>query len=160
MRLPEKHLLLLYWLHQSLWLCGSQQSVENSSRDGNTKASDLPPEKSVCRSRSNRTVHGTTDLFLSGKGVHQGCILSPWLFNLYADYIMWNARLDEVEAGIKIGRRNVNNLWYADDITLIAESEGLKSLLMKVKEVSEKVGLKSPFRKLRSWHLVPSLHGE
>ena len=73
---------------------------------------------------------------------------------------MRSAVLDEAQGGIKIAGRNINNLRCADDITLIAESEGLKSLLMKVKEVSEKVGLKSPFRKLRSWHLVPSLHGE
>ena len=73
---------------------------------------------------------------------------------------MRNAGLEEAQDGIKTARRNIHSLRYADDITLIAESEGLKSLLMKVKEVSEKVGLKSPFRKLRSWHLVPSLHGE
>ena len=96
-----------------------------------------------------------------GKGVHQGCILSPCLFNLCAEYIMMNARLDEAQAGIKIARRNINNLRYADDTTLMAESEEeLKSLLMKVKEESEKVGLKITFRKLRSWHLVPSLHGK
>ena len=101
-----------------------------------------------------------TDWFQIGKGVRQGCTLSPCLFNLYAEYIMRNARLEEAQAGIKITERNINNLRYADDTTLMAESEELKSLLMKVKEVSEKVGLKSPFRKLRSWHLVPSLHGE
>ena len=96
-----------------------------------------------------------------GKGVPQGCILSPCLFNLCAEYIMMNARLDEAQAGIKIARRNINNLRYADDTTLMAESEEeLKSLLMKVKEESEKVGLKITFRKLRSWHLVPSLHGK
>ena len=101
------------------------------------------PEKSVCRSRSNRTGHGTTDWFQIGKGVHQGCILSPSLFNLYAEYTMRNAGLDEAQAGIMIARRNINNLRYADDTTLRAESEEeLKSLLMKVKEGSEKVGLK------------------
>ena len=82
-----------------------------------------------------RTGHGTTDWFQIGKRVCQGCILSPCLFNLYADYIMRNAGLDELEAGIKIGGRNINNLRYADDTTLMAESEEeLKSLLMKVKE--------------------------
>ena len=87
-----------------------------------------------------RTGHGTTDWFQIGKEVHQGCILSPCLFNWYAEYIMRNARLDEAQAGIKIAGRNVNNLWYADDTTLMAESEEeLKSLLMKVKEESEKV---------------------
>ena len=85
-----------------------------------------------------RTGHGTT-----GRGVHQGCILSPCLFNFYAEYIMRNAGLEETQAGIKIAGRNINNLRYADDTTLTAESEeGLKSLLMKVKEESEKVGLK------------------
>ena len=94
-----------------------------------------------------RTGHGTIDWLQIGKGVCQGCILSPCLFNLYAEYIMLNARLDEAQAGIKLARRNTNNLRYADDTTLMAESEELKSLLMKVKEESEKVGLKSTFRK-------------
>ena len=90
-----------------------------------------------------RTGHGTTDWFQIGKGVHQGCILSPCLFNLYAEYIMLNARLDEALAKIKIARRNINNLRYADDTTLMVErEEKLKSLLMKVKEESQNVGLK------------------
>ena len=90
-----------------------------------------------------RTGHGTTDWFQMGKGVRQGCILSPCLFNLYAEYIMENARPDEAQAGIKTARRNINNLRYADDTTLMAESEEeLKSLLMKVKEKSERAGLK------------------
>ena len=90
-----------------------------------------------------RTGHGTTDWFQIEKGVHQGCILSPYLFSLYAEYITWNSRLDEAHAGIKIAGRNINNLRYADDTTLTAESEEeLKSLLMKVKEESEKVNLK------------------
>ena len=89
-----------------------------------------------------RTGHGTTDWFQIGKGVLQGYILSPCLFNLYAEYIMINAGLDEAEARIKIARRNINNLRYADDTTLMAESEELKSLLMEFKEESEKVGLK------------------
>ena len=89
-----------------------------------------------------RTGHGTTDWFQIAKGVCQGCILSPCLFNLYAEYIMRNAGLDEAQAGIKVAGRNINNLGYADDTTLMAESkEELKSLLMKVKEESEKVGL-------------------
>ena len=95
-----------------------------------------------------RTGHGTTDWFQIGKGVPQGCILSPCLFNLYAEYIMRNAGLEEAQAGIKIVRRNLNNLRYADDTTLMAESEeGLKSLLMKVKVESEKVGLKLNIQK-------------
>ena len=97
-----------------------------------------------------RTGHGTTDLFQIGKGVRQGCILSPCLFNLYAEYIMRNAGLEEAQAGIKIARRNMNNLRYADDTTLMAESEEeLKSLLMKAKEESEKVGLKLNFQKTK-----------
>ena len=89
-----------------------------------------------------RNLHGTTDWFKIGKGVQQGCILLPCFFNFYAEYIMWNARLNEAQAGIKIAGRNINNLRYADDTTLTAESEEeLKSLLMKVKEESEKVGL-------------------
>ena len=95
-----------------------------------------------------RTGHGTTDWFQIGKGVCQGCILSPCLFNLYAEYIIINAGLGEAQAGIKIAGRNINNLRYADDITLMAESEEkLKSLLMNVKVESEKVGLKLKFRK-------------
>ena len=114
--------------------------MENSSRDGNTRAPDLPLEKSVCRPGSTRTGHGITDWFQIGKGVRQGCILSPCLFNLYAEYIMRNAGLEEAQAGIKIARRNIKNLRYADDTTLMAESEKeLKSLLMKVKEESEKL---------------------
>ena len=90
-----------------------------------------------------RTRHETTDWFQIGKGVHQGCILSPCLFNLYAEYIMRNAGLDEARAGVKIAGRNINNLRYADDTTFMAESkEELKSLLMKVKKESEKAGLK------------------
>ena len=172
--------------------------MENSERDGNTRPLDLPLEKSVCRSGSNRTVHGTTDWFQIGKGVQQGCILSPCLFNLYAEYIipekemathssilawripgteepgglpsmgshrighnwsdlaaaaeyiMRNAGLGEAQAGIKIARRNINNLRYADDSTLMAESEQeLKSLVMKLKEESEKVGLKLNIQKTK-----------
>ena len=92
---------------------------------------------------------GTTDWFQIGKEVLQGCILSPCLFNLYAEYIMRNARLDEEQAGIKIAGRNINNLRYADDTTLMAESEKLNSLLMKVKEGSEKVGLKLNIQKTK-----------
>ena len=108
-----------------------------------------------------RTGHETMDWFQIGKGVRQGCILSPCLFNLHAEYIMWNVRLDEAQAGIKIARRNINNLRYAEDTTLMAESEQeLKSLLMKVKEESEKVGLKLRIQKRRSWHPVPSLNSK
>ena len=106
---------------------------------------------------------GTTDRFQIRKGVRQGCILSPCLFSLYAEYIMQNARLAEAQVGIKTAGRNINNLRYADDTTLMAENkEELKGLLMKVKEESEKSGLKfiKTLKKLRSWHLVPLLHGK
>ena len=108
-----------------------------------------------------RTGHGTTDWFQIGKGVLQGCILSPCLFNLYAEYIKRNARLEEAQARIKSAGRNINNLIYADDTTLMAESEEeLKSLLMKVKVESEKVGLKLNIQKTKIMALVPSLHGK
>ena len=97
-----------------------------------------------------RTGHGTIDWFQIGKGVHRGCILSPCLFNFYEEYIMWNAGLDEAQAGIKIARRNINNFRYADGIILMAESEEeLKSLLVKVKEESVKVGLKFNIQKTK-----------
>ena len=97
-----------------------------------------------------RTGHGTTDWFQIGKGVGQGCILSPCLFNFYAEYIMRNTGLEEAQAGIKTARRNINNLRYADDTTFMEErKEELKSLLMKVKEESEKVGLKLNIQKTK-----------
>ena len=110
------------------------------------------PDHLTCLLRNQeatvRTGHGTTDWFQIGKGVRQGCVLSPCLFSLYAEYIMRNPGLDEAQAGIKIARRNVNNLRFADDTTLMAESEEeLKSLLMKVKEESEKTGLKLNIQK-------------
>ena len=108
-----------------------------------------------------RNGHGTTDWFQIGKGVCQGCILSPCLFKLYAEYIMRNAGMEEAQAGIKIAGRNINNFRYADDTTLMAESEEeLKSLLMKVREESEKVDLNATLRKLRSWHTVSFVHGK
>ena len=98
-----------------------------------------------------RTGHGTTDWFQMGKGVHQGCMLSPLFFNLSAENIMQNVRLFEAQAGIKAARRNINTLRYADDTTLMAESEEeLKSLLMKVKEENEKSGLKLNIQKMKS----------
>ena len=94
-----------------------------------------------------RTGHGTTDWFQIGKGVRQGCILSPCLLNFYEEYVMRNAGLEEAQAGIKIAGRNINKLRYTDDTTLMAKSKELKSLLMKVKEKSQKVGLKINFQK-------------
>ena len=125
--------------------------MENSSRDG-------IPDHLTCFLRNLyagqeatvRTGQGTTDWFQLGKGVCQGCVLSPCLFNFYAECIMRNAGLEETQAGIKIARRNINNLRYADDTTLMAESEEeLKSLLIKVKEESEKVGLKLNIQKMK-----------
>ena len=124
--------------------------MENSEREG-------IPDHLTCLLRNLyagqkatfRTGHGTTDWFQIGKGVRQGCILSPCLFNLYTDYIMRNAGLDEAQAGIKIAGRNINNLRYADDTTLRAESEELKSLLMKVKEESENASLKLIIQKTK-----------
>ena len=108
-----------------------------------------------------RTGRGTTDWFQIGKGVHQGCILSPCLFNLYAKYIMRNAGLEETQAGIKIARRNINNLRYADDTTLMVESEEeLMSLLMKVQENSEKLCLKVNNQKTNIMASGPSFHGK
>ena len=107
-----------------------------------------------------RTEHGTTDWFQIGKGVCQDYILSPCLFNFYAEYIMQKARMDKAQAGIKIAGRNIYNLTYADNTTLMAESkEELRSLLMKIKEESEKTGLKQNIKKTKI-HLVPSLHGK
>ena len=105
-----------------------------------------------------RTGHGTMDWFQIGKGVRQGCILSPCLFNLYAEYIMRNAGLDEAQAGIKTARRNINNIRYTDNTTLMAErEEERKSILMKV---NERAGLKLNIQKMKIGHLVPSLHGK
>ena len=108
-----------------------------------------------------RTGHGTTDWFQIRKGVCQGCILSPCLFNLYAEYIMRNAGLEETQTGIKIAGRNISNLRYEDDTILMAESEEeLKSLLMKVKEESEKAALKLNIQKTKIMASVPSLHSK
>ena len=108
-----------------------------------------------------RTGHGTTDWFQIGKGVCQGCKLSPCLFNFYAEYIMRNTGLEETQDGIKIAGRNINHLRYADDTTLMAESEEeLKSLWMKVKVESEKIGLKLNIQKMKIMASVPSLHGK
>ena len=125
--------------------------MEISESDGDTSPPDLPLEKPVSGQEATvRTGFGTTDWFQIGKGEHQGCLLSPCLFNLYAEYIMRNAGLEETQAGIntsslgiKTAGRNINNLRYPDDTTFRAESkEELKSLLMKMKEETEKAGLK------------------
>ena len=125
--------------------------MENSERDGNTRLPDLPLRNLYAGQEATvRAGHGPTDRFQIGTGVCQGCILSPCFFNFYAEYIMRNAGLEEAQPGIKIARRNINNLRYADDTTLMAESESeLKSLLMKVKEESENVGLKLNLQKTK-----------
>ena len=119
--------------------CVDHNKLKNPSRDGNTC---LLRNLYAGQEATVRNRRGITDWFQIGKGIRQGCILSPCLFNLYAEYIMRNAGLDEAQAGIKIAGRNINNLRYADDTTLMADSEvKLKSLLMKLKEESEKAGL-------------------
>ena len=148
-RVPQKHLLCFIDYakdcvnHNKLWKILKEMGI---------------PDHLTCLLRnlyagqeaSVRTGHGTTDWFQIGKGVRQGCISSPCLFNLYAEYIMRNTWLKEAQARIKIARRNINNLRYADDTTLMAECKELKSLLMKVKEKSEKVGLKLNIQKTKT----------
>ena len=144
-RVPEKHWFLFYWLCQSFW------RVDNNKLWKILKEIGIPDHltwflRNLYSDQEAivRTVYGTTDWFQIGKGIRQGCILSPCLFNLYAEYIMWNAWLDEAQAGVKITGGNINNFRYADDTTLMAKSkEDLNSLLMKVKVESENVGLKT-----------------
>ena len=122
--------------------------MENSERDGNTKPPDLR-NLYADQEATVRTRHGTTNWFQIGKGVCQGCTLSPCLFNFYAEDIMRNARLDEAQAGIKTAGRNINNLRNADDTTLMAESEEELKSLLKAKEESEKAGLKLNIQKIK-----------
>ena len=160
--IPGKHLLLLHWLCESLW-------VDHNKLWKILKEMGIP-DHFTCLLRklyagqeaTVRTGHGTIDWFQIGKGVRQGCILSLCLFNFYAEYIMRNTGLEETQTRIKTAGKNINNLRYADDTTLMTESEEeLKSLLMKVKEESEKVGLKLNIQKTKimasspitSWHI-------
>ena len=122
-RVPEKQLLLLYWLCQSLWLCGSEQTGKFLEMGLPDHLTCLLRNLYANQEATVRTRHGTKDWFQTGKGMCQVCISSPCLFNLYAEYTMWNARLDEAHTGIMIAGRNINNLRYADDTTLMAESE-------------------------------------
>ena len=147
---PEKHPLLLYWLYESL--CVDHIKLWKILQEMGT------PDHLTCLLRNLfagqeaavRTGHGTTDWFQIGKGGCQGCVFSPCLFNLYAEYIMWNAGLEEARAGIQTVRKNINNLRYADDTTIMAESEEeLKRTLMQVKEESEKAGLKHNIQKTK-----------
>ena len=136
----EKYLLLLHWLCQNLWLCGSQQTGKFFQR---WEYKITLRNMYVGQEVTVRTLHRTTDWFKIGKGVWQGCILSPCLFNLHAEYIMWNAGLNTSQAGVKTARGNINNFRRTDNITLTAESEEeLKSILMRVKEESERAGWK------------------
>ena len=145
--ISEKHLSLFHWLYWSLWLCCSWQTWKALREIG-------IPDHLTCLLRNLylgqeatvRTLYGTTDWFKIEKGVRQGCLLSPCLFNPYAEYIMKNARLNELQMGFKIGGRSINSLSYADDTLLMAESkEGLKSLL--VREESERASLKLNIKK-------------
>ena len=130
--------------------------MENSSRDGDTWSPYLPPEKPQVKKQQLEPDMEQHTGSKFGKGVHQGCVLSPCLFNLYAEYIRWNAGLDDSQAGIKIPGTNINNLRYGDDTTLMAESEEeLKSFLMKVKEESEKADLKLNIPWRRKWQPTP-----
>ena len=123
-RVLEKHLFLLYWLCQSHWLCGSQWTVDNFEKvEILDHLTCLLRNLYAGQEATVRTGHGTTECFQIGKGVHEGCMLSPCLFNLYAEYIMRNAGLEEAQARIKIGGRNINKLIYANDSTLMAENE-------------------------------------
>ena len=140
-RVPEKHLFLLYWLcqsfdcvgHRKLWKILQEMGIQD-------QLTCLLRNLYAGQEATLRTGHGTADWFQIWKAVCQVCILSPCLFNLYAEYIMWNSRLDEAQAGIKISRRNINNLRYADDTTLMAESEGeQKSLWIKMKRRVKKL---------------------
>ena len=115
----QKNIYFCFIDYAKAFDCVDRNKLENSETDGNTRQPDLPPEKSACRAKAKlRTGHGATDCFQIGKGVCQGCILSPCLFNLYAEYIMRNAWLEKAQAGIKIAGRNINHLRYADDTRL------------------------------------------
>ena len=147
----QKNIYLCFIDYAEDFDCVDHHKLKNSERDG-------IQDHLICLLRNLyagqeatvRNGHGTTDWFQIGKGVRQGCILSPCLFNLYAEYIMRNSGLEEAQAGIKIAGRNISNLRYADDTTLMAESEEeLKSFLMKVKEESEKIGLKLNIQKTK-----------
>ena len=128
-RIPEKHLLLLYWLHRNLGCVGHNKLWKILQEMGiSDHLTCLLRNLYACQKATVKTGHGKTDWFQIRIGVCQGCVLSPCLFKLYAEYIIWNAGLDEVQAGIKVAGRNINNLRYADDTTLMAESKELESL--------------------------------
>ena len=119
----QKNIYFCFTNYTKAFDCVNHNKLWKFLRDGNTRPPYLSPEKCVCRPSSNRTRHGTTDWFQIGKGVCQGCILSPCLFNLYAEYITWHAGLDESQAGVQTAERYINNLRYADDIILMIKSK-------------------------------------
>ena len=147
--------LLILTTALGMGMCGSQKAVENFQDMGiSDHLTCLLKNLYAGQEATVRTSYGTTNWFQIGKGVQKGCILSPCLFNFYAEYIMWNAGLDEAQNGIKIAGRNINNLRYADDTTLMAENkEEIKGLLISVKEESEKAGLKLNIQKMKSWSI-------
>ena len=150
-RVPEKHLLCFTDYAKAFDCVDHNKLCKILKRDGHTRhLTCLLRNLHAGQEAAVRTGHGTTDWFQIGKAVHQGCILSPHLFNFYAEYIMRNAGLEEAQAGIKIARKNINNLRYADDTTLMAESEEeLKRFLMKVKQETKNVGLKLNIQKTK-----------
>ena len=136
----QKNIYFCFIDYAKAFDCVDHNKLENSSRDGNTRPPYLFLRNLYAGQEVTvRTGHGKMDWFQIGKGIHQGCILSPCFFNLYAEYIMRNAGLGEAQVGFKITRRNINNLRYADDTTFMAESKELKSLLMKVKRRVKKL---------------------
>ena len=159
--IPEKKKVCFIDCAKAFDCCGSQQTGKYFKRW--EYQTTLPISWEACMQVKKQQLKLDMELnwFKIGKGVQQGCVLSPNLFNFYAEYIIWNAGLDEPQAGVKTAGRNINNLRYADDTTLMTENEEeLKSLLMRVKEESEKLAWNSTFKILTSWHLVPSLHGK
>jgi len=158
----QKNIYFSFIVYAKAFDCVDHNKLKNSSRNRNTRPPDLPSEKNLYSGQEStfRTGYGTTNWFQIEKGVHQHCILSC-LFNLYSEYIMQNAGLDEAQARVKIAGRNINNLRYPDNTTITAEiEEALKCLLIKVKGENEKVGLKLNIQKTKiQWHLVPSFHG-
>ena len=156
------------WVTNAHWIQNAFDCVDDNKLWNILKGMGIPDRLTyllrnlyVGQGTTIRTRHRTMDWFKIGKGVHQDCILSLCLFNIYSEYITWNTGLDDSQTGIKSAGRNINNLKYADDITLMAESkEEPRSLLMKVKEESEKAGLKLNIQKRNFMHPVPSLHGK
>ena len=162
-RIPEKNVYFSFIDYTKAFLCVDHNKLWKILKEMGI------PDHITCLLRNLyagqevivRTRDGTTDWFQIGKGVHQGCILSPCLFNLYVEYIMWNVRLDEAQTEIKIARRNINNLRCANDTTLMAESnENKTASWWRWKRRVKKLAENSTFRKLRSWPLVPSLYGK